>query len=405
MSEATVSVPWVKQEQTYYCGPAVAEMILGALKVDAPPSPPSWQDQLWFDIQDETHSRRPQDADTEPSFKSQKCEQLDGQWNCWSTTPDALTRVLNLQQTRVEYAVCKHDDEAAATATLMEAVDANVPAAALVHGWQHWLVMDGYVHGTTEPAAPVGGKQLNGVYIRDSNADAEVHYVTWNAWRDDYLQFVPAGKYRDHIVVVGAEIVASVPPPAAPVPVFGKVRGRGPGVNAFQVSPEAAVEAATSAIKRLRGAMPRLQSALENAVCGTPLRVQRLDLNDSYYYLVPFHRLDEGSGETARLVVDAVTGHYSEARGINDDRTRLAPFVDPVRELAKWYGRSLPLPGVRSRIVRPAVVGLHPVLVWRPCRESSSPVKPFYQMSVGDRLVYLSADGTQWLDRLTTLPA
>ena len=131
-----------------------------------------------------------------------------------------------------------------------------------------------------------------------------------------------------------------------------------------------------------------------------PLTVQRLDLDDDYYYIVPFTR---GGVLTARLMIDARENRFVEATGIETAGQRLPPYIDPVRLLEESYGRVIDLPHVRKRIIRPGTVGLHPVLVWKPSAESSSPWLPFYQLSVGDEFVYLRVDG-RLTDRLRTGP-
>ena len=52
-------------------------------------------------------------------------------------------------------------------------------------------------------------------------------------------------------------------------------------------------------------------------------------------------------------------------------------------------------------------VGLHPVLVWKPCRQSPSPFLPFYQFSVGGSFEYLRVDGeaVQRVENRTSLIA
>jgi hypothetical protein len=410
--DVIVPVTWVQQETTYFCGPAAAQMALASLGAAQPATPPPWQEQLWADVQARTNEARPAAAGPGtpdcPAFPTQRCEKVQWDWKCWSTTPPALERVLNLRQSRATCAVSTHPTERAATRALLDAIDAGIPGVALVFGWQHWLVVDGYLHDPTASSTNVGHRHVDGVYLRDSNAEEALHYVTWTRWTDDYLRFVPAGTYRDTIVVIGAvpRPVSPPSPPQAPDNVrIGTQAGGGQMAKmarrnlAVLITAEEAVHRAQTAAQELLRRSDRWRIALVSADPGTPLCVQRLDLDDSYYYIVPYRIKTR---ETARLIVDAATGQFTDAGGIETHDASLAPYVDPVAALERYHGRSLELPGVGKRIIRPGTVGHHPVAVWKPCRQSTSPSSPFFQMSVGDRLVYLSADGRKWFDALTT---
>ncbi len=137
------------------------------------------------------------------------------------------------------------------------------------------------------------------------------------------------------------------------------------------------------------------------ATAGEPSLVQRLDRDDDYYYVVPFHI---GTRETARLIVDGRTGAFTQGGGVESEGQSLTPWVAPASLLADRAGRSFDLPHVKERIVQPGTVGQHPVLVWKPCHQSSSPLMPFYQLSVGDQFVYLRVDGILF-EALTVGPA
>lgn len=211
MPEVSVPVTWVAQEELYLCGPAAAQMLLSALGAPNPPGPPTWQLQLWDQVKSHTGARRPKDAGEEtpyaPAFKAEKCERCSSteDWNCWATTPVALKNILNLGQGVAVFKVGTRTTEESVTGLLLDALDDAMPGAALIHGWAHWVVVDGYVHdnpnGTT-----VAGRQVNGVYVRDPDGAASLHYVTYDSWRDNYLSVVPCGTYQDKfVVVVGAK--------------------------------------------------------------------------------------------------------------------------------------------------------------------------------------------------------
>ncbi len=160
------------------------------------------------------------------------------------------------------------------------------------------------------------------------------------------------------------------------------------------LNPDVATRAAESAATMLLRASPRWQPSLASRSWLSPLLVERLD-RDDYYYIVPCQR---EQGITARLSVNAISGRFMEASAIEVEGLTLPPYVEPV--LPSLFGTSFDLPALRSRILRPGTVGRHPVLVWKPCKESTSPFRPFYLLTVGDQVVYWRVDGTTF-DRLT----
>ena len=222
MAEVTVPVTWTEQETLYSCGPAVAQMALAALGVAPPPTPPTWQDRLWSIIQTVTNETRPLNAGpgtaSSPSFAEQLCEKCANttSYTCWATSPGALERLLNGEQTVASYAATTNGSDGDATIRLLDTLDRGVPGLALVRGWQHWVVVDGYTHSGPDAWA-LAGRNLNGVYLRNPQV-AGVHYVVWDVWKDDYLNFVPCGQYGNTIVVLDGHRLAPPPPvpPAAP---------------------------------------------------------------------------------------------------------------------------------------------------------------------------------------------
>ncbi len=404
-----LGVGWLPQERGYFCGPAVAQMALTSLGAADPGQPPTWQERLWDEIQTETNAKRPSSADDDasacPPFPEQKCDRYEGDWFCWSTTPDALERVLGMRQSKASYAVSAHEYERDATAELRRCVDSGVPGAALVYGWQHWVLVDGYL-------ADSAGETTH-VCLRDplDKKFGDTHEVAIADWNLGYLSFVPAGRYRDKVVVVGGagKVPVGAFPAPAPRPGVGpgappvrKADEKPPAGNAL-IPAEAAKRAADREVRRMLERPERWAPALTDAAMARsePLLVERLDRHDTYLYIVTYYT---GQRATARILIDARTGRFSQAAGANQERGELAPFVDPEGAIDRLQSRGPELRRVGTRLVRRETIGRHPVLVWKPCRESTSPSMPFYQFSVGDRFVYLRADGA-WFDELTTGPA
>jgi len=407
--DVIVPVTWVEQETLYSCGPAVAQMTLKAVGVATPASPPTWQQQLWTIIQTVTDEVRPTNAGagtpSAPAFPEQLCEKCANttSYTCWATSPKALERLVNGQQASAVYTVTTNGNDAAATIAMLDTIDRGVPGIALVRGWQHWVVVDGYLHGGPDPWA-LPGRNLNGIYLRNPQV-AGVHYVDWNTWKDEYLNFVPCGQYANTILVISGRrtTIPYVPPPAAPTNV--RILRKRAYINLEQfyamIPPPSAIEEAQRAAAALLQTSARWRPGLAAREPDTPLLVQRLDRYDDYYYIVPFKR---GHAETARLVIDATTGKFTEASAIEKEGESLAPYKPPLSPLDACYGRPLDLPAVRNRVLRQGTIGKHAVLVWRPCKESSSPLLPFHLLTIGDRVVYVRVDG-QIFDELTDGPA
>lgn len=410
MPDVNVGAAWVNQETLYYCGPATMEMLLATLGVARPAAPPTWQDRLWAAVETQTGATRPPGAPsspTSPPFPTQKCEWCAGTWKCWATTPGVLETIVNQYQGVGDFTVSRHASEVAATDALLDTIDLGLPAIALVHGWQHWIVVEGYRHG--EPGADVvAGRNLNGVYIRDpKDTEYAVHYITWDQWKLDYLSSVPCGDYEGAYVVMGGTRRTPLPRPPSP-PTNVRITDSGgplplPARSLAPrklISPDQALAAARAAADALRGSQ-RLNPGLAGADARWATLVQRLDHFDAYYYIVGFMAQ---ARETARVIVDAHEGRYTDVLTIPDKDKSLPPYV--------------PMPVLRQRLAalgdrrtvelrfqpRPEAIGDHPIPVWKPCGQSSSPFLPFYQYTIGNAFVYYRLDGVRF-DELTEGPA
>lgn len=407
MPDVEVAVPFAKQETLYYCGPATMQMVLGALGVASPAGASSWQDQLWDAVQLSTGATRPANAPstpTSPAFSTQKCEWCSGGWKCWSTTPAVMESLLNSMQGVVQYAITTHASEASATDALLDAIDLNLPAVALVRGWQHWLVVDGYRHGGANGWA-VSGRAVNGVYLRDSLVQA-THYVSTRAWRKDYLKFIPCGAYQNTFLVLGgvrrsAAVPVQSPQRAQPVVSITPVRSRPESTNMKRLLPaDVAIRKAREAARELAGP-GRLAVAFREARPRKAQLVQRLDDADRYYYIVGFVTAGR---ETGRVIVDGFDGEFLEASGIKRKGQTMPPMATSRTALERLSRESAGDSSRHRFRIRAGMVGQHPVMVWKPCGQSPSPFMPFHQFSVGDTFVYVRADGERF-DELTEGPA
>jgi len=164
------------------------------------------------------------------------------------------------------------------------------------------------------------------------------------------------------------------------------------------LNPDNAMKYAKAAAEELKDSP--LRAALNTAVTKSARLVQRIDRVDAYYYIVTLH---VGARDTARVIVDAFDGKTREIGGVTESHASLPPFIAESDAMGKLFSESRITPKWEINL-RTGLVGLHPVLVWRPCRESASPLMPFYQFSVGNAFVYLRVDG-RLCATLTTGPA
>lgn len=106
------------------------------------------------------------------------------------------------------------------------------------------------------------------------------------------------------------------------------------------------------------------------------LFVKRLDTPEQSYYLIPW-KSSKGIGLIAQ--VNATSGVFL---GVAEYRKPIAfPFISADRALS-----------IANQIVSGEPIG-SPVLVWKPCRESTNPQRPFYQIAYKNKNIYVDMDG------------
>jgi hypothetical protein len=130
---------------------------------------------------------------------------------------------------------------------------------------------------------------------------------------------------------------------------------------------------------------------LSVAQFGEPVLVQRLDLPDTFYYIVPVGK--SGSIPLA-IAIDAKTGLYMQS-AIHSNLEGNLFTLKPREEVAKSImGSTVELPNWAGRIpVRQGSVCVFPTYVWKPCRESLSPFFPFHMFTIGSQHIYVRSDG------------
>jgi len=151
------------------------------------------------------------------------------------------------------------------------------------------------------------------------------------------------------------------------------------------IDAKAAASAARSALRDLNGpGHDAARAALAEGNVDSAFLVARLDRPERSFYLAPWR---DKRGVVLVAQVDAASGALNS----------LAVLPEPVGEvvISKERARSLVM------AERGGVAG-DPQLVWRPCRESMSPLQPLYRVPIEEGAAFVAMDGTIH-DRLTPL--
>lgn len=377
-----------QQDTDYYCGAACAQMVLesiGAGVLD--------QDALYAD----NHSH----STIEPS---------------WYTGPDGLRWTMNDRRPAGfsnYFALFSLANEDTISRKIIWTIHHyQVAPIALVFGWAHWIVVRGYTASaapatagdtaytisafdvnnpwpptpTTAPLPPppphsagdgCGSGGLRGI------ADEHISYATWQA---DYMTGVPSGHWAGTFVAV-----CDPEPPADHIGQSPEQPKRPAGDRL--IDPQ---EAADSALAGLRdyGLYERENWAkvLQGARPGEPVLVQRLDREDSFYYIVPL--IARQRRAPLAVSVDARFGVYRQAIMLRSRSANILPSFSATTARDRVFGAKIELPERQGRLImRPEALCEYPTLVWRPCRESLSPFFPFYMFTVGAHRIYVRIDG------------
>ena len=292
-----------KQEKTFYCGPAVAQMTLGGLGITRT------QNRLWDAIQDEFQNQGL--AECEPCF-AVPCSP-------WSTRPEALQAVLDRLAT-VQFKLVSHTNVAATDHAIVWSVTNDVAACVLVEGWSHWVVAYGYKVDRVPTNAADTGYVLDGFHLRDpAQSEPATRFVTAAHWRSAYLNGVPCGKFTGKFVAVCD--------PDEPLPEGGPTVAKTPQSETSFLPMGQAAQVAKAGIAKaglLEDAVWR--EALRQATAGPPQLVHRLDRLQSFYYLVPFARRRT---VTVQALVDPASGAFLEAQAGENGKRSLPMAAAP----------------------------------------------------------------------------
>lgn len=161
------------------------------------------------------------------------------------------------------------------------------------------------------------------------------------------------------------------------------------------ITPAKAERSAGRVINQLRK-HPLWAPALANAQpVKDPLLVRRLDLQDSYYYVVACAAENR---VLARVLIDALSDTLVEIGAVSTTAQSLRKWVTPSEVLTVVLANAGPISEARVRVlpapltVRREAITVPSVLSWQPCDESRSRFLPFYAVTLGDQIVYVRVD-------------
>lgn len=129
--------------------------------------------------------------------------------------------------------------------------------------------------------------------------------------------------------------------------------------------------------------------SLADSTPGKPVLVQRLDMPDVYYYLVPFRK---GRSVTAMAMMHAGDGKLGRFSAYPNPRKNYILSRSTMKK--KITGKSIDLKGNKGKLIfRKGSFKMSSKLVWKPCMESMSPLYPFHVATIGGKQVYIGCNG------------
>jgi len=158
-------------------------------------------------------------------------------------------------------------------------------------------------------------------------------------------------------------------------------RGDGEAILGPEEHPRAQAEAvaatARQAIRRLGlDRDDRVASALRSGRPGPPALVERLDEPGAAYWLVPWQ-------------VEGGVAFVAQVDAAGREMLGASVFPEPVPSPVLPPDRAVALVRRRRARLGPGA----PRLVWMPCRQTTAPSRPFYEVPTEDGPVYVDMDG------------
>jgi hypothetical protein len=309
----------------------------------------------------------------------------------WASTPDGLANALCADKGLFagSFMVFPGTTADAACRKIAWATHQGVPPIALVRHRQHWVVVRGFDASADPTSADDTSYYITAIYTNDpAPPGTQDAHITLDTWVSDYLNGADQGFYQGKYVVVcdPSPAATSIGPSPPPPDVL---------TGTTLITPDCAAGRAMAAMTDFKlAARPDWKACLKDVTPGTPHLIQRTDMADTYYYIVPLVLPTTGA-VSVMASIDARFGNYREAICFPASGPS-APGIDldPQSVLARVAATPIRLPNLRGRlVVRKETAIVDPTLMWRPCRESFSPFYPFYLVHMGNQHVYMRVDG------------
>lgn len=380
-----------QQDNYYYCGAASAQMIL-----DSRGTGLKDQDTLY-------------------------CSNHSHNIANWYTDPAGLTYTLNHYKPSPPtfnnyFVIYTTNTELEGTEKIVHTLwKYGVSAAALVNKGDHWVVVHG-VSTSVEPA-PGSSYSINGFWIHNpwphlqdvkpplvsppphsatdgcgsgGNRGNAAEYAVYNSTWKDY--FTAQTKLWGNPPSVWYNKYHSVCDPSPPELGQLVLKGDRPLADGDRfIEAEQATDFALRGVEEHNLRQDQtFELAMRDANPMNPVLVQRLDIHDTFYYLVPFAR---DNGLTLVLSVDGLYGNFRGGLVLGKETPK--PFIDRDEAYKRIVNQHIDLEDQDGRItIRKGAFFFYPLMVWRPCRESRSPFYPFFMITVGSKNIYIGFDGT-----------
>jgi hypothetical protein len=110
-----------------------------------------------------------------------------------------------------------HGNDHDATLAAINSVDFNLPAAALVKGGTHWIVVAGYNPEASADSEVIGGRAIRDILVRNPTVGAANQSIAIKTWMfDELLPNTLCGPFLNKLVMIGAVALFAPPGPSAP---------------------------------------------------------------------------------------------------------------------------------------------------------------------------------------------
>ena len=385
-----LAVAYHQQDTRNYCGAACAQMVLNEIGAGL-----LSQDDLYED--NHSHNSPAEQADNWASGPTG----LD--WTMVNRKPDTFANT---------FVLFHFDDEETISRKIIWTIQHyGVAPIALVRGWDHWVVVTGFVASAVPTSNldtsysidaflisnPLPPTPANGVPPPHSGGDPcgsggdrgiPHEFISYETWQSDYMTGPPSGNWA-------GQYIAICDPEPAPKTSGKRARVKKLFDGEKLIDKETAASLAMQHIIHVQSHAEKLyENGWKNLHAGDAVLNQRLDKLNDYYYIVPLL----GNNETILVLIsiDARFGYLREAafaRGQTDSLVFEPLSEEGIRSRLLKLKRIELHKEKRILIIHPEAMCIYPTLVWKPCKQSLSPYWPFHLITIGNHQLYLRVDG------------